>query len=235
MSTDNVNGLNAARKAIAATAASVIKRDEELRLIRLGLQSEKDEEQLQTLILARALEEEANGKLNRIAKEAGQINYIRNGRQAATLPAPPEEEVEEVIAPTPAVDVEPEPTVPPAPPEEEVATVALPIEPAAPAAATTIINTNQVNNNGWHGFVAYAGSHRIGALVWWVAVVSLLVTFWIMHNTYPGFFPDKVGGLGLMVREFIAFLAIPLFFGFMGGLIGSLISWRREIVVRPVE
>jgi len=224
MSTDNVNGLNAARKAIAETAASVIKRDEELRLIRLGLQSKKDEEQRQTLILARALEQEANDKLDRIAEEAGQIDYIRNGHQAATPPAPPEEEVEEVIVPAPAVDVEPEPTIPPAPPEEEVATAVL---PTPVAVQTVIVHNNQFNPRGWNWFqwilailFAFIAFQITKSTVGWV-ISDLRVWDWLL--------PWLQGILGFVWCG--ALIAVGFFGGALAGF--RLWNWRYDRGATP--
>jgi len=133
--------------------------------------------------------------------------------------------------PAASADDDATPAEPPVAPAPAEATAVLPVvepvqaAPVAPAAGNVNNNVNQVNV-GFGGFVAYTRTH-FGAWAWVVAIVFLLIAFWIMDTAYPGFFPDKTGGLSHLVREFFAFLAIPLFWGFIGGLLVSFTGWYR--------
>jgi hypothetical protein len=233
MSTRNVNGTNAVRKAARATAQSVLDRDAELELIELGLAAKKEAELRDIAIAGRVLEQEANDQMAVVQEERGQTGYMAHGNPTPPATAPAEPPATAVLPVTPAPATTPAPVAPAAsavdttPPVDGIAELGLDA-PAAPA-AVAVANGNVVNvNNGVGGFVTYTRTH-FGAWVWVIAIVFLLIAFSIMHNAYPGFYPDKTGGLSLGVREFLAFLLIPLFWGFIGGVIGSLISWRRAI------
>jgi len=228
VTTRNINGINAARRAVSATAESARARHQRLAEEAAALVAQRAEDDANFEIARRASEQEHNDRLGEIGEELGQTGYVVDGAELEPAdpeppvapPAPPEE-------PGPAA-----PPIPPAPPEEPAVPAPEPQQALGLPAAQVVPAPprNHFNPRNW------------GRLEWLLAVVlglfglfiGLRTVEWVVSDWNVGW-PDWIVVTIQAIFGFAWVIALAGLGFFGGALIGFFAPrWRERRRARLV-